>query len=156
MRKVFGLLFTCCIIASSCLNKISGVKLYNGLYVDSISNEVLDGQFEIVKPIGGTYKNGNHRTLCEYESGIPTGKWEYFFNGDLIHHGEYLMYEQEKASLMNLTQASRVDIEAWYEGDYKFVNIDFVNSSFSIADTCEIKLIVHKIQDLENVKTSNL
>jgi hypothetical protein len=58
-----------------------------------------------------------HKSIYPFCKGLPCGKWEYRFNGDLIHKGEYL----EKYSLSNKAQkiiaTDTFFIDYWQEGE---------------------------------------
>ncbi|MFO7823652.1 MAG: hypothetical protein R6V72_06910 [Cyclobacterium sp.] len=114
-------------ILSGCTETLNSedVKMKNGIYVYSRNEKPLDGKYRKVIPIGGTY-DGDEEITFEYNNGVPTESWTYMFNGDLIHSGTYLIENELKSEINNLTSSKRTDLCLWEEGGYYTLDIDLV------------------------------
>ena len=130
----------------SCTQSIDSGKIErkDGLYTDKGTGELLDGKYESVEPIGGTY-SGNHESTFEYDEGIPVGEWTYTFNGDPIHSGKYLVENELKSKINSLTNSKITDLNFWEEGGYWMLDIEllFPNKKDSVI----IKTVVDITND---------
>jgi hypothetical protein len=125
----------------SCTQSIQreNVKIKDGLYVDALSGEILDGKYKSETPSDGNYHNENV-VLHEYSNGIPIGEWSDTHGGELIHSGEFLEEEDTKLKIQNLTKSNRVDLNLWKEVDFKYLTLELIAPK--VSDTLTLNKVV--------------
>ncbi|GAA4321060.1 hypothetical protein [Flaviaesturariibacter amylovorans] len=66
-----------------------------------------------------TISNPPHTSIHNFSNGIPCGKWEYRFNGDLIHKGEILNNRiiERKHEVRKLLSNDTFLLDHWQEGE---------------------------------------
>lgn len=101
--------------------------MQRGLYVDSNTNSLLDGNYVAITKADGASGGRVHQSKESYAKGIPVKDWIYLYGGDTIHTGHYLEEETLKSQLATVANAQRVDLNLWREGPYPFLTIHIIN-----------------------------
>jgi hypothetical protein len=115
--------------------------LKEGLYYEKLSGHLANGDEECIE-IRNSLGPSNHVTSYSYKNGLPTGKWSYYAQGQLIQSGEYLNNHKLEKEIKNLTKAKTIHIETWFEGNYGELNIDIYSPATPIDTVSANKLIL--------------
>lgn len=111
--------------------------MQRGLYVDSVTNSLLDGDYLTTTKPDAQSGGREHKSKESYNNGIPVKGWVYLYGEDTIHTGRYLEEETLKSQLATLATAQRVDLNLWQEGHYPFLTVQIINPKSLDSTTTE-------------------
>ena len=155
LLKILSIFIFIVVIVSSCSYECKELEYKNGLAYEKSTGNPANGKYECIETRGNSGMQSTHKTVSNFENGYPIGKWEYYYQDDLIQNGEYLSEDKFKKEIIKLTEAQTVLIETWYEGNYGHLNVDlyFPQKTLDSIETSNLqKLFGKELCEKHNLK----
>jgi hypothetical protein len=123
------------------------LEVVDGKRYEVSTGELANGDKECleIRNSGGA---STHVTNYSYKNGLPSEKWTYKAQGQIIQSGEYINHIQLEEEINNLTKAKTIYIQTWFEGGFGELNIDIYSPSNPLDSINAADLVEKYVRDI--------